>query len=203
MPEQLVKTIGLQELKSFLRDVPERLFDVTKTQLGKSSLSVQKAVQDNFTLSSSGSVGGRLHSRTGALRRSILTSNKGNTLGTLSSSIFSKKIYAPIQEIGGTISAIDKYVRVPGGPYLNIPLSANKTASGVTRLSASEVFGSGGSLFKSKKGNWIVSLGGKPMFVLKKSVEIPARLGMQKAAEDEVPTLLSSLQVEITKRLKQ
>jgi hypothetical protein len=82
---------------------------------------------------------------------------------------------------------------VPGGPYLNIPTSANKTASGVTRLQAREVFNRGGYITQTKGGVWGVFLLGQMMFSLKKQVKIPARLGMIDAAEDEVPTLLNKL----------
>lgn len=198
---ELVRAIGLDELKAYFKTLPEDTFEIAKSELGAASLRVQKEVVGRFRAGSEGSGGTRLYSRTGKLRRSILTTNKGTKLENVTSSVFSKKIYAPIQEEGGTITAKNAYTRVPGGPYLNIPLRANKTRAGVTRMQAREVFAAGGSLFQSRRGNWLVALNGQLMFVLVKSVTIPARLGMQEEAEDEVPTLLSSLRTAVTKRL--
>ena len=129
------------------------------------------------------------------------TSVTGTKLSSLRASIYSAAnvggipvAYAPIHEYGGTIKAIDKYTGVPGGPYLNIPTGSNKTAAGVMKMSAKMVFDDGGYIQKSKAGNWGVFLGSQMMFVLKKQVKIPARLGMADAAESQIPTILSSLQ---------
>jgi hypothetical protein len=134
------------------------------------------------------------------LRRSIRTSIQGETLKTLSGAVFSEKVkYAKIQEKGGTIRAKKAYTGVPGGPYLNIPLSANKTGAGVQRRSAKSVFQSGGFLIRSKRGKFLVmSSTGVPMFVLTKKVKIKPRLGMEAAAEDEIPVLLARLNQSMT-----
>jgi len=128
------------------------------------------------------------------LAKSIKPKTTGTSIESLHSEVFTDSIYARIHESGGTINAKNKYINVPGGPFLNIPLSANKTPAGVMRENARSVFASGGYIFKSKKGNWIVMSGNDvPMFVLKKQVTIPARLEFVKTATDEVPTLISNL----------
>ena len=192
---------GLDELRQQVKDLPFWAFTLTQKSLKETSLAVQKDVVLNSFNNSGGALpSNKLTSRSNVLRDSILTSNKGDRLNNLSSDVFSNVIYAPLQEFGGTVKAKNKYLNVPGGPYLNIPLSPNKTAAGVMRFSAKDVFLSqGGFIFKSSKGNWIVrNKEGQNMFVLKKQVTVPARLGMNKAAENEIPTLLGKLN-DITK----
>lgn len=185
---QNVEVIGLDEVNQMINQIPFWEFEATKKAISKATLEVQSRVKGNFNS------GDGLHSRSGRLRRSIQTSITGTTMTTVSGRVYSDMVYAPIQETGGTIRAKDKYLRVAGGPYLNIPLSANKTAAGMMRMGAREVFNAGGFIIKSKKGNYLVMSGaGQPMFVLKKQVTIPARLGMMKASDDSVPTLLSEL----------
>lgn len=188
MALESITTHGIPELKDLLDILPEHVFKETSSAFKKASLGAQSTIINRF-----GTENG-LNSRTGLLRRSIKVSNKGNTIDTLKSSVFTDVKYAPIQETGGTIRAKNKYTGVPGGPYLNIPLTANKTGAGVMRRDARSIFSTGGFIIKSKAGNYLVMSGeGIPMFVLKKQVTIPARLGMQKAVEEQVPTLLSTL----------
>lgn len=182
-----VRIVGLEEVKELFRRQPEILFAGAKKEYQRAALNVHRVVSDRIRN------GTPLHSRTGALRRQLNFSVQGTTLETLSSAVWNTMIYAPIQETGGTIRAKDKYLRVPGGPYLNIPLAPNKTAAGVTRRQAREVFSAGGFLIRSRSGKWLVMLNGEPQFVLVKQVEIPARLGMFDAADDEVPNLLQRL----------
>lgn len=180
-----VQIVGLDEVRDLLKAIPENSFDSAKESIGKSILNIHTEVS---------SYSGGLNNRTGRLKRSLKTELKGENLDDLRGAVFTKTKYAPIQEVGGKISAKDKYVNVPGGPYLNIPLSANKTPAGVMRQNAGEVFNGGGYIVKSKTGKYIVmSVNNQPMFVLVKSVIIPPRLGMQKAADDEIPTLLGNL----------
>lgn len=192
---------GLAELSAYLALAPKVLFNETKKEIGLSVLNVQAVVTDNF-FSGNNTGGNKLHNRTGLLRRSIKTSLSGTTLKTLSGSIHTDVTYAPIHEKGGTIKAKTAYATLPGGPYLNIPLSANKTAAGVMRQNAGEVFADGGYIIKSKAGNYLVMSGtGIPMFTLKRSVVIPPRLGMETAAIDEIPTLLGNLDIAYQKGL--
>lgn len=187
-----VEVKNLAKVKTYLNQLPERTFKDAKKVFAKAVFSADKKIKDNATT--------KLKVRTGALRRSIVSVVSGNDLDTLQASVGSASkvggvelVYAPIHEFGGTIKAKKAYRKVPGGPYLNIPMSANKTPAGVTRLQAREVFNQGGWVKKTKKGNYGVFLNGQMMFILKKQVVIPARLGMIKAAEDEIPTILSGL----------
>ena len=142
--------------------------------------------------------GGPLRNISGRLRSSIRTSLRGGTLDTYEWSTFSDVIYAPTHETGATITARRAYSGLPGGPYLNIPIGINKLDSGATAKQARAIFQEGGFIFRSRKGNWIVAdKDGNPMFVLKKSVVIPPRLGLMNtaidgfnAADQELPQLL-------------
>jgi len=187
-----VEVKNLAEVKKYLKQLPERTFKDAKKVFAKAVFSADKKIKDNATT--------KLKVRTGALRRSIVSVVSGSDLSTLQASVGSASkvggvelVYAPLHEFGDTIRAKKAYKRVPGGPYLNIPTSANKTSAGVTRLQAREVFNQGGRVGKTKKGNYGVLLNGQMMFILKKQVVIPARIGMIKAAEDEIPTILSGL----------
>lgn len=182
-----------------MRGVPVSLFLETKRVFANATRSAQREVV-------SGIRSGPLYRRTGALARSIQTEVIGSDIGTLSASLFSANpggekavVYAPIHELGGTVKAKNKYMGVPGGPYLNIPLPANKTAAGVTRRSARTVFASGGTLARAGT-RWFVI--GKPttkskrivpMFILVKQVVIPARLGMLSTATSYLPDILAGI----------
>lgn len=180
---------GSKEVKTFLSGLPTKLYDNTKEIFQKSAFNIENKTKDNAT--------NTLNVRTGNLRRAISSEVFGTTLGALGFSVFtaakvggSEVVYAPIQEKGGTVVAKNAYKKVPGGPYLNIPAPANKTAAGVMRMGAREVFAKGGYI-----AGRVVYLDGKPMFFLVKSVTIPARLGMEEAANAEIPTLLSNLRL--------
>jgi len=182
--------IGLDELLEYTNDLPGHLFEEAKGEYQKSSLALQKTMTDRV----SGIV---LKRRTGQLARSFNSKVTGETLKTLGASVYTTSPYAPMHESGGTIEAKRAYMMLPGGPYLNIPSSANKTPAGVMRRSATEVFAAGAYIAKisAPKAKYAVfeKGSGLPMFWLVKSVDIPARLGMKKEAGDEASTLLSNL----------
>jgi len=190
-----VEIADLDRVTDGIRRIPSRLFDQAKKIMGAGTIRAQKAVKGRLD-------GAPLHRRSGRLARSIRTSVSGGSLADLRASVYSgggastgsaggPVVYAPIHEYGGTITAKNAYKGVPGGPYLNIPTQYNKTPAGVMRLNAREVFAAGGFI----RGKTVFSGGENPlpMFSLVKSVEIPARLGMGKAADAEVPTILSDL----------
>jgi len=196
--------IGAEELKGFTNALPNRLFEDAKRILENAAVKAQKEVLDNsFNNGQSSLSDDKLYSRTGNLRRSIRIESHGSQLSNVGSSIYTNSLYAPLHEAGGTINAKDKYLGVPGGPYLNIPLKPNKTAAGVMRYSATEVFNMGSFIVKSRAGNWLVCLSGIkenkqtwnidniliPMFVLKKSVTVKARLGLVDAAYKQLEYL--------------
>lgn len=188
-------TVEDEELQRFLAQLPETLTTKVRQMLGNAALKAQRAVIDNFN--HTGATGAdKLTSRTGLLARSIRTTitPTGTPLSQISAAVHTDVIYAPIHEQGGTITAKRAYAGVPGGPYLNIPLPDNLTPAGVMRKNAGEVFSQGGYLVRSRLGNWLVmDVNGKPMFVLKRSVTIKPRLGMVKAAEDQMVNVLNEL----------
>lgn len=190
--ELKLEVTNLKLVNQYLKNLPEDTFKDAKLVFSKAVLAADRRVKLLF--------GRRLISRTGMLRRSIRTSVTGVNLKNLRASLYSAAsvagtpvVYAPIQELGGTVEAINKYVGVPGGPYLNIPTGSNKTAAGVMRKTAKMVFEEGGYIQKTRADNWGVFLGSKMMFVLKKKVHIPPRLSMTVSMERQVPTILSSL----------
>jgi len=192
-----VDVTNLQEVVNFLNAMPVETFGQAKTVFSKAVLSASNKTKDNAA--------NILKIRTGLLKRSIKFDVAGTNVHNLRARVYSASvvggkpvIYAPIHEgkpdgSDTIIRAIDKYMGVPGGPYLNIPAPANKTPSGVTRMKAREVFNAGGFIAKKT----VFNAAGEPMFWLVKSVRIKPRLGMLKAAEDEVPTILSDLQAII------
>lgn len=190
--ELRVEVKNLTEVNEFLKDLPEETFKDAKPLFANAVLKADKRVKSLF--------GRRLKSRSGLLRRSLRTSVTGMSLKDLRASFYSagsvgsKSVpYAPIHEYGGTIEAKNAYKKVKGGPYLNIPTKSNKTASGVMRKSAKDVFDEGGCVVEYKDDKFGVFLGSKMMFVLVKSVHIPPRLSMMVSSERQIKPLLTSL----------
>jgi len=181
------------EVEKYLKEFPAVTFEQARAVYAKAVLAADTETKRNAT--------DVLNVRTGALRRSIQSEVIGFDLHSLRASVFSGAyhgskpvIYAPIHEFGGTVKAKNKYLRVPGGPYLNIPIGENKTPdAGVMRMTARMVFNKGGYIRKSKRGKWIVFLESEPMFVLVKQVKIKPRLGMRKAADRQVEIILRDL----------
>lgn len=97
--------------------------------------------------------------------------------------------YAGLQEYGGTVKPVH-------AQNLTIPLSANLTPAGVTRKTARQIIGAGGFF---AKGLIFEKVGDKavPMFVLKKSVTIPARLGAREKLAKDLPRLASAIEAEV------
>ena len=182
-----VTTVNLREVMDYLESIPAESFDVAKKEIARSLLAADADIKTNTTLKR----------RTGNLFKSIKTKVTGNNLSNLRASISTDSIYAPVHEYGATIRAIDKYTGVPGGPYLNIPTDSNKTAAGVTRLQAREVFNQGGNVVKFRSGKYGVMLNGQVMFTLHKKVTIKPRLHMVESAEDQIPTMLSRIAEQI------
>lgn len=183
-------------LAEYMKDLPDDVYIAARRVFANSVLAADAEIKDNATH--------KIEVRTGALRRSIQSEVNGFSLSTLKASVFSgpsgrtKPIaYAPIHEEGGTVKAKNAYTRVPGGPYLNVPVADNLTPAGVMRMTPGMVFKQGGHLTKSKKGRWLVFLDDRLMFVLIKSVTIKPQLGMRKAADKQVGIILSELQALI------
>ena len=128
------------------------------------------------------SFGGRpnLQRRTGELSRSFNMEITGSALNDLTLRVFSRSPYAKIQEYGGTI-------RPKNAQWLAIPLDAAKTGAGVARGGPRDYQNT--FFATSKKGNLILfqkDAGGGiiPLFVMKKEVTIPPRLGMRQLWHD-------------------
>lgn len=157
-----------------------------------------------------GREGGRNQNRTGMLRRSFGSEVYGGGDGKpLTLAVFSSGVqYARIQEYGGV-------VKPKRSKYLTIPLSDNQTPAGVTRYPSArelfQVYGEQIRVAKSpKSGQLFIVSDGKPgskskrgknaetqwLFVLKKSVEIPPRLGFRATWTD------STMVADRAKRLK-
>lgn len=182
---------GGDEVITLLSKMPDHLLDVAREVLRDSMFAMQKKVKGDFGKN------GKLQVRTGDLARSIQFTTSGQSLGSFKASFFTRSIYAPIQEVGGKIKAIDKFTFLDGTPYLAIPSDINKTAAGVTRLSPTDAFSIRGQtrIIKLRAGGkaryMILDRDMGPIFWLVNEVEIPPRLGMQKAADDEIPTIMS------------
>ncbi len=185
---------GLDAAMKTIADAPPKIFKNIKRLFQISAFEIQSEIIDNAT--------NKLHRRTGNLANSIHVIVVGDQLSELNLYAYSNVIYARTHEghddgSSYVIRAKNAYKNVPGGPYLNIPLPPNKTPAGVMRHTASQVFAKGGHIVKSKSGKWIVlgrtHNGFAPMFVLKKEVTIPPRLGMKQAISDELPRLESRI----------
>lgn len=177
--------VNLDEVSTFLKGLPESSFKVYKTEIARTLFEVDASVKSNTELAR----------RTGTLMRSITTEVSGNSLADLNARVYTTCIYARVHEEGATIRAKNAYKGVPGGPYLNIPGEANKTAAGVTRMQAREVFANGGFIM----GKTVMRGGDTPdrrydvMFFLTKEVYIPPRLNLLGTVEGAIPTLLSRI----------
>jgi len=182
-----INIVNLKEVMGYLKSIPASTFGIAKKEIATALFKADKDIKTNTGLKR----------RTGQLFKSIKTRVEGSDLNSLHASISTNIIYAPIHEYGGTVKAIDKYMNVPGGPYLNIPTSLNKTAAGVTRLSARDIFNQGGRIIKFRSGKYGLILKGNVLYTLHKQVEIPPRLHMVESTEDQVPTMLSRIADQI------
>lgn len=154
--------------KRTFRDLPQRIAKRIAKTFGDIGLDFVRRIKlERFS--------GRpaLYRRTGELSRSIHFEVKGQQLNTLTLRIYSDSPYAKIQEFGGTI-------KPKNAQWLAIPLDAVKTGTGVARGGPRDYENT--FFAKSKKGNLILfqKNEGKvtPLFVMKKEVTIPPRLGL-------------------------
>ena len=132
-----------------------------------------------------GTTANTLSMRSGALVNSIVASVhvSGETFTTVQGTIGSDVPYAKIQEEGGTISARNV-------TYLTIPLKAALNADGTPIHDRARDWPNT-FVARSKAGNLIIfqkTLGKiVPLYVLRTSVVIPARLGLRTTLESGVP----------------
>lgn len=103
--------------------------------------------------------------------------------------------YAGLQEFGGVVKPVS-------AKWLWIPLGANKTAAGVARITPRQAMSNGGFFTNAKTGGrifWAYALTVAarkkakgnlvPLFVLKKEVKVPARMGATSLFERMLPLL--------------
>jgi hypothetical protein len=126
-----------------------------------------------------------LSKRSGKLISSIVKSVKvkGSTFDTIEGEIGSDLVYAGIQEFGGTIRAKNvKYLAIPLKAALDgrgLPLRPGPRAWEHTFVARSRA---GNLIIFQKRGTEII-----PLYVLRTSVTIPPRLGMQKTLNTGLP----------------
>ncbi|SET79857.1 hypothetical protein SAMN04487962_12524 [Marinobacter segnicrescens] len=191
-----VKVIGLKDVMQRLRDAGPNAAQAAKDAIRVSMFKIQGKMSQRTKT-------GPLYSRTGELSRSFNSRVYGSTLDDIGGRVWTNSPYARIHETGGVINAKKAYRNLPGGPYLNIPASDNKTASGVMRMNAREAFNAGAFILpiNSNKARYMILLNNKPMFWLVKSVTIKPRLEFKSTAEKEIPTLLSTINENLAKSL--
>lgn len=188
-----IEVKGAEELRKFVAGIPDAQYKGARAAFSDAAFGAQKEVLGNLS-------GEPMQSRSGALAKSITPQVVGTDLSSLSGRIYSGMAYARIHEKGGTVIAKNAYKGMPGGPYLNIPAEDNKTAAGVQRMTAKMVFEKGGKIAARSRMEWGqtqglgIYLDDKLMFTLAKKVTIKAQLGMEKAADNQIPTLMSALQ---------
>lgn len=161
---------GVDNIVKRLKKMPVELKPKAKAALTKAAITLQKIMVGRST------GGDPLNRRTGQLARSWRVDVGTNPLSPAVAVATTGTPYAIIHEFGGTVTA-------KNSKFLTIPLDANKTGAGVMRQNARQVIDAGGHTFMSKRGNMIIAgKDGVPMFVLKRSVTIPARLGFRDEA---------------------
>lgn len=146
--------------------------------------------------------------RTGALARSVKWSVVGNTMEDLVGIGYAGTKYAGLQEFGGVVIAKDKFLAIPLKDALT-PAGVSRYPSPIKdSIKASGKFPGGSFVARSKAGNLIVfgrlgkSAKGRqktrgatirgakvwsaivPLFVLKRSVAVPPRLGLRQTWRD-------------------
>jgi len=182
-----VTVTNLKEVQDYIETMPEESFPAAKEEFRKTVLRIANVVKQMKKFK---------RQPTGYLKKSIHQGARGKDFDSLGASVWSatgyqgrEVVYAPIHEFGGVIKAKNAYKNMPGGPFLNIPLEANRTPAGAMRFSAKTVFKEMGGYIRGHA----VFVEDTAMFALVKSVKLKPRLGMRDAAEDEIPTLLSNL----------
>lgn len=180
---------GKDKLIKALKDVPEKLHKRAQAAMLKVAADLQR------TMVNHSAVGEVFKTNpTGELKRSWRFDKDTSLNMPLSVWVASQGVkYAQIHEYGGTVTP-------KNSQYLTIPLDANKTATGKTRMDARTAISQGAFFFKSKAGNLLIGQKGSgkgevvPLFVLKKQITIPARLGFREEASKSSRMMIEALQ---------
>jgi len=153
-----------------LKEKPEKLFAEWRREFGGLLADFDARMQVKRLRGRPG-----VYTRSGRLRGSFHHAVRGASLNQLVGLYFTNLVYAPVQERGATISA--RRAR-----YLTIPLDAAKTPAGVARGPARSFPNT--FFLRSSRGNLLLMQrrpGQKavPLFLLKRSVKVPPRLGLE------------------------
>lgn len=190
---------GLEAVSANLKKSLPSAAEALKAELLDYLKSVAKAVADrNSGAWPGGTTDNTLSRRSGHAVSEIRKSPRvsGTTIDTIQGEV-GGPFYLRIHEFGGTIRA--KNVR-----YLTIPLKAALRADGTPILPSARQWART-FVITSKKGNLlIVQRNGKtitPLYVLKREVKIPARLGMRKELEKGVPMFADAAQARMVERM--
>lgn len=142
-----------------------------------------------------------LNRRSGNLSRDwvVETSGEADEMSVTVRTQGAANAYAGIQERGGTIKPVN-------GRYLWIPLAANLRSNGMARLTPSQAIQQphfirwdrgpvffGKSPVKQSKKSFAENFGIVPLFVLKTSVTIPARMDAGQLFQSMLPDLKTSI----------
>lgn len=181
-------------VKQFLKELPDDCYTDARRAFEEVGIQAHTAIRARAN-------GLGVKRRSGELYNSIKFSVRGNDLNTLKMSISTNNPYAAVHETGETIKAKNKYLWLRGGPYMNIPTTANTRNDGTAVQNATALFNSGARV-KSGGSGFGIYKGQTKMMHLAKSVTIPARLKFRETGQDYFPILLSRLE-EIFLKSKQ
>lgn len=185
--------IDTKQMQRALKKAPERLRARLIPQFARAGRELDRTMQTERLRGRPG-----LRRRTGGLSQSFHHIVIGKqSLNTLRMRYFTNKKYAAIHEHGGA-------VRPKRAKYLTIPLKANLTPAGVMRRPIRQ-FPHVAFVMSRRKA--LIALAGdskgemRPMFVLKKRVKIPKRLGLVKRWNALQPKFLDRLNVAAARAL--
>jgi hypothetical protein len=176
-----VQPATMRRIEQGFRTMPERMTAEFKTAFRDWGESWQGKMAERFR-----GAEGELHTRTGALKRSLDHQVRGSSAADLKLRLVSAgPSYARIQERGGV-------VRPVRAKFLAIPLEANKTAAGVARYPSPREFIAAhpGETFFLRTGS------GKLLLMWKNPTQAARRSGGAKKGE-AVPLWLLVRRVEI------
>jgi phage gpG-like protein len=194
--------IELKIDKKQVAELVDKLSALDPTKRGNAITRIFRAVVTEAELYMKENVlsGQTLKVRTGNLRRSIGSRIENNSVGIIGSGVRqgARMPYADIHETGGVI-------RAKAGKYLAIPLSAAQTKGRVARARPRDYDNT--FVARSRSGNLIIfqrKLGSaaKALFVLKKSVTIPARPYMTRTAENIADRVMDIMSRSISRQLE-
>lgn len=192
---------GLEAFARVMDGATEKIPKVLKAHLLKYLQSVANALAEKHGKAwPGGTTPTTLSARSGKAVQEIKKSVRvtGDSLDTLRGMIGSgDAFYLKIHETGGVIKA--KNVK-----YLTIPLPAALNSNGTPKKPSARDWDNT-FVAKSKKGNLIIfqKVGSKiiPLYVLKTSVKIPARLGMEKALRGGIPYFVDTTVAAMLKEI--